>query len=145
MTNEIIDLLIFILIGIVLIIWGNFKFTEYKRLIQSGIKTEGIVFSIESEYTTPTDGVANYYPVIRFTTQEKEWITERYGLSSRPCPYKVGESVKIIYDPNDNKKFIIDNGNARLLGPMIMILGVLFIIGAIVQYLHPFVNQSFKF
>ncbi|TWI97682.1 uncharacterized protein DUF3592 [Mucilaginibacter frigoritolerans] len=144
MTNENIDLLIFILIGIAMIVFGNYKLTEYRNLINTGIKTEGIVFSIESSYDT-ADNMAYYHPIIRFTTKENEWVTERYDIGSSPCPYKVGESINIIYDPNDNKKFIIDNGNAKLLGPIIMILGGVFIVGSIIQYLHPFLNQSFKF
>ncbi len=138
MTNENLDLLIIILIGIAMIVFGSYKLNEYKDLIKLGTRAEGVVFDIENEYFQ-RDGNTTYYPIIRFTTKENEWVTERYGIGSSPSSYEIGESVNIIYDSSDSKKFVIDDTRTKSLGPVLMILGLVFILGVIGQYfLHPF-------
>ena len=68
MTNEVLDLLIAFMAGVVMIIFGNYKRGERSKFLSNGIRTEGIVFRME-RITDIKDTM--YYPVVRFTTLEK--------------------------------------------------------------------------
>ena len=140
MTNEILELLIAFLGGVALVVFGNYKRTERNTLLFSGIRTDGVVFRIEQGIEQR--GTMYYYPIVRYTTMEKEWITQKYTVGSTFSSYKEGDKVSIIYDSADNKKFIIDDTGTKLLGPVLMIVGCVLIIFTVVQYFfHPFVLQ----
>ena len=147
MDNKLIDELIGLVIGLILVILGFSKKKQRHELLEKGIKTEGVVFSVEKKYTNVRignigpDGFDNsplYYPVIRYTTLEKEWITEEYGIgTSYSIAYKEGDKVKIVYDPNKTTTFIIDDGSTLLIGPILIVIGVIVMIAALVYYLFP--------
>jgi len=105
-------------------------------------------FSVEKKYINVrisdmgSDGLNNspflYYPVIRYTTLEKEWITEQYNIgTSYLMAYKEGDKVKVVYDPNKTTTFIIDDGSTLLIGPILIVIGVIVMIAAFVYYLFP--------
>jgi hypothetical protein len=137
MTNEILDLLLAFLVGVALIIFGYYKRNERRKIMETGIKVEGIAFGIDEEFINQS---WSYYPVVRYSTLEKEWVTERYNIaSSLSSYYKQGDKVSVIYDSNDSKKFIIDDTGTKVLGPALMAVGCVIIIFTIVQYFfHPF-------
>ena len=77
-------------------------------------------------------------PVIKFETLGSEWITKEYGFGSSTLRYKIGDSVDVIYDADEVKHFIIDNKQTRLLGPVVMGVGIVLIVSAIIYF---FINQ----
>lgn len=113
---------------------GAGKLNERRKLLKTGVRVEGIVFRIEYERSIDNKG-GTYYPVIRFVTAEKEWVTEQYGIGSSPSAYNEGDKVNVVYDTADIKHFIIDNWQTKLLGPALVIIGVLLIIGVIIYYI----------
>ena len=148
MDNKLIDELIGLVIGLMLVILGFSKKKQRHELLEKGIKTEDVVFSVEKKYINVrisdmgSDGLNNspflYYPVIRYTTLEKEWITEQYNIgTSYLMAYKEGDKVKVVYDPNKTTTFIIDDGSTLLIGPILIVIGVIVMIAAFVYYLFP--------
>lgn len=142
LTNEIIDLLILLLVGVAIVVFGNYKRTERLKLISSGIRTDGVIFKME-KIVTGTNDMSNMtsanYPVVRYTTLEKEWVTKQYLVGGLLSSYKEGDKVAIVYDRSDNEKFIIYDAPTRLLGPIMMIFGFLLIAGSLLKYFSPLI------
>ena len=101
-----IDALILILLGLVSILVVVHYFLKVRELSKTGVKTEGIVFDTESEQMS---GVASQYPIIRFTTQNEEWITEKYMIGIIPGMVKKGKKVQVIYNPEKPSEFIVQS------------------------------------
>ncbi|MEN0053451.1 MAG: DUF3592 domain-containing protein [Mucilaginibacter sp.] len=122
-------------IGLFIIVWGIGKINERRKLLRTGIRVEGVVFKLEKRIGGGKNRMPIYYPVIRYVTQDKEWITKEYGSGTNPSVYKEGDMVKIIYDPADNGHFIIDGFLNRVSGFVLLAAGVLAIAGVIVYYI----------
>ncbi len=105
-VNSSTDIVIGISIGIMVAIVIFYKIKERQKIRARGIKVEGVVFEIIDDGIDFSDRM--YYPVVRYLTIEKEWITQRYDVGSVPSRYKEGDVVSVIYDPKDISKFIID-------------------------------------
>lgn len=130
-----IDELILLAGGTFLIVWGIGKINERRKLLKSGIKVEGVVFKLEERLSSGKDRMLLYYPVIRYVTLDKNWITEEYDMGSNPAAYKEGDVVKIIYDPADYKHFIIDNFFSKALGLVLVVVGAAILIGVLIYYI----------
>ncbi|WP_183573219.1 DUF3592 domain-containing protein [Mucilaginibacter sp. X5P1] len=76
-----------------------------------------------------------YHPVIRYVTKQKDWITEEYDIGNYPCLYNEGDKVTVIYDPIDNKKFIINDKSTKYIGPFFIVIGIAAMSVAIYYYL----------
>ena len=126
------DELILLAGGTFLTVFGISKLNERKKLLASGIKVEGVVFDLESD--SDKDGVT-IHPVIRFVTEDKQWITQKYNIGSTLSAYKIGDSVTVIYDAADYSHFLIDNKQTKQLGPVFIGAGIALIIGVIVYFI----------
>lgn len=79
-----------LLIGIVLWQKGN-------HLLLKGKKAEAIIYKNVKESNRPDEV---YYPVVRFLTEKKEWITQQLSIGITP-PHPEGTKLEVIYDPED--------------------------------------------
>jgi len=120
--------------------WGGYlKKAKYRKLQKSGIKIQGIVESLHHELGTGGPGL--YYPMISYSVGDK-LITKRYFLGSNPSMYRTGESVPIIYNPDDVNEYVVDNKkNSIVMDYMIWIGGILILAGLAYwlfgEYQHP--------
>jgi hypothetical protein len=130
--NATIDELILLAGGAFLTVLGVWKINERRKLLKIGIKVEGVVFKIEEEQDKR--GIS-YYPVIRYVTLEKEWITKKYNTGTNPPAYKEGDTVNVIYDPIDKEHFIVDNLSGKITGLMLGLFGILLIVGVVIYYI----------
>jgi len=137
------DELIMLTGGAFLAVWGFAKMNERSNLLAKGVKVEGIVFDMEDGWDATTvfndsDNIRAsrtlYYPVIRFVTAEKEWVTKKYKMGSNPAAYDVGDKVKVVYDPADIEHFIIDDWGSVLTWPIVAAVGVLLILGVVIYF-----------
>jgi hypothetical protein len=87
---------------------------------------------MENDYSGSGGG---YYPVIRYVTLEKEWVTKKYDIGSSPPAFKEGETVKVIYSPDNHQQFTIDNWHSNLLAPVFIDVGMALMIGVVVYYI----------
>ena|ERR1700759_4216703 len=106
-------------LGLAFSIVGYLKMKEVKKLKKSGIRVDGTVFSIEFEPPTySSSGNSNsglYYPVIRYVTREKEWVTKKYEVGHYPGKYNEGETVPVLYDPGNINEFIVDDNSSNIM------------------------------
>jgi hypothetical protein len=129
-----------VILGLVFTIVGYLKRKEIKKLKQSGIRVDGTVFSVE--YEPPTNmstgndnynsNTGIYYPVIRYVTTGKEWVTKRCEIGHYPSKYKEGDTVPVIYDPDKINEFMIDDNSSNIIVHLFWFGILLISIGGIV-------------
>lgn len=78
----------------------------YKRrwLQQHGLRTLGVIVRFE---TSTSDFEAAQYPVIRFQPVGHGFLEARYSLGNYPPAYALGETVLLLYDPNQPTRFVL--------------------------------------
>lgn len=85
--------------------------THHRKRIflkQTGIVVEGIIMRLEKD-GDPESNIL--YPVVRFTTLNREVITMRYHAGSYPPAFRTGQQVQIMYDPFAPAEFVIGTGS----------------------------------
>lgn len=120
-------------VGSLFCIIGAILRDRRKRLLKSGIRVEGEVSGIDYD-PGRNDSMGIYYPIIQYVTTNGEEITQKYNFGTSRKTYNQGDSVAVIYDPESPSTFILNNKTSRL-GPWICILmGLIFVLLAIVMY-----------
>jgi hypothetical protein len=120
------------LIGAYCMIYGNGLLSKSKKLTKRGVRVEGEVIEIK---TKGWGEDITYYPIVRYVT-DKGPIAEKYDVvSSNPPIYSQWETVRVIYDPLDNKNFILENTSSKVAGPLLIVIGSAIIIAAVVFYI----------
>lgn len=127
------DELILVVSGTFLTVLGIVKLNERNKLKKTGIKVNGEVIRLEESFSSERRIL--YHPVFRYQTQENDWIEKRSEIGTNPSLYKDGESLVIIYDATDKEHFIVDNFLGRIIGPILIVVGVLLLIGVAVYYI----------
>jgi len=117
-----------LVVGSVLVVWGFRRRNKRIKLLENGVTTEGVVVSIERSQSSSDDGVYTYRPVVKFPIGDNEFVTKSPELYTNPCPYKEGETIKVIYDRNDVDTFSLNDGPTVFAEIVIFGLGVVFLI-----------------
>jgi len=138
MTFQSIVPYIFILLGIAFILLPFLVKPAIERLAKIGERCEGVVFQLDYRDTNDvmrTDSITKDKITIRFVTQKQEWITADLDTSFMvlyPGRLKEGDTVPVIYDPNNPSDFTIETkqspGRMKILfalgGAVFLIAGV---------------------
>jgi hypothetical protein len=140
--------LILIGVSIVLIITGLISKEENATVKVEYKKASAIVFRNELRYsrnspfkepgkiTFGNTEEAYYYPVVRFTTENGEWITQELSDGYQPA-LEQGTELEILYDPA-NPTSIVSNSEFKLtyLPYILMVLGFIGTIFGLSEYLE---------
>jgi hypothetical protein len=110
-----------IVIGLFLLGVGINLGLDQKYLVETGIRTEGQVVKIYSEVDINTKANV-YYPIIEFADQKNRSITFRDKIGSTPSEYNVGETVTVLFDPNNLGKAMIDRNVWNWLPAFILLI-----------------------
>ena len=114
------DAFIFLLVGGSLITIGIFRLIRTFYLTKHGCVAKGVVCDIVSD---PNDlGGANFYPIVSFPVNGSI-VTERYSVGFSFKLYSKGSNVRVIYDPDDPSKFIIDSLVVKILCCILIVAG----------------------
>ena len=105
-------------------LWGLFAAYKSFNLSRDGETTTGIVTSL-SESSTGEGGCCVYSPVIEFEANGQTYTFEGDNASYPPA-YRVGEEVRVIYDPTDPNTALINKASERWLFPVIIIPAMFF-------------------
>ena len=114
----------FVVIGVVLLIS---HFHAQKTQIA---QTIAIIVRIDSELETDSDGYDTryYYPVIKFTANNKNYEKRLPSGTADSTYYTIGQSIQIKYNPDNPEDFSKLGDNGNLFGGIVFIvLGTLFI------------------
>ena len=128
---------IFLAIGLIVLAVSIFWVPKENKLKQTGIPVDGIIF--EGGNNQSFDNSYNDKIVIRFVTQNQEWITgaiQQDFATFYTGQYKNGEKVKVYYDKDNPSNFYVETKQSELLGRVIGILvGLVFIVVALYRLL----------
>ncbi|CAN5181519.1 hypothetical protein BH09BAC6_BH09BAC6_02840 [soil metagenome] len=119
--------------GIVFTVFGIVKYRVREKLFKRGIRVKGLIVEIEAVVDSTIN--TSYYPVVQFNTLENESLRERYNLGFNPSAYKQGDTVNIIYNTENPKQFIIDDKDTRVIGPVLIGIGLAIIAGVLIYQL----------
>ncbi|MEN7550760.1 DUF3592 domain-containing protein [Rapidithrix thailandica] len=111
-------------IGAISLISGIYEVFRRQTLLKYGNKTKGIVFKLEEEIGS--GGAVMYFPVMRFTTAKKEWITKKSSTGSSFSQLKIGDKIEIIYDPENPYNAEILNSSYYSLPVIFILVGLSF-------------------
>lgn len=99
---------------------------KLRKMTNHGIRTEGTIVELQRrKYSRST------FPVVSFQTIGNILITKVPEFSSFPGNVKVGDRVKVIYNPDDPNDFIVESGPARSIGFLLIGLALIIIWGAL--------------
>jgi hypothetical protein len=125
------------LAGLYCLVYGNGFRSKYQMLLKRGIRVKGEVIEIKAKTNwSSVDGFSTtYYPVIRYVTNHGPIVGKYDLISSNPSVYEQWEAVSVIYDPFNDKNFIIENTSSNISGPLLMVIGFAVIVAALVFYI----------
>jgi len=118
-------IMVLFVIGLAALLFGIVRSREKLRILRKGIKVDGVILQVinDGHSTSPT-----YYPVVKFYTEQNQPVTERYRIWGNKWTYREGEDVKVIYDPQNPGKFLLDEPRSKVLSPVFIYGGVLLIL-----------------
>lgn len=98
------------------------------RQREASILTSGIVVALQKQVLNPgSSGV--YCPTIEFTTASGETVRFESSFGTMPASHKVGQTVKVRYDPQKPNSAEIDSGLSNWFVPgclMVFAIGAFF-------------------
>ncbi len=115
--------------------------SKYK-IVQEGIETDGFIVEIyqKPRKTGETASTAQA-PVVQFVTQENKVIKYYSTTFLTPCPYQIGQQIKIKYLPQNPQEAILDWKDGWILSLAFGIFG-----GVICMITYPFLlTRLFRF
>ena len=89
------------------------------RLILNGKKTTALLFS--NNYKSSGSERGLYYPVIRFVTHNKVWITHEMSVGFTPA-LPPGKKFSIVYNPDDPHDLNIDSTIIMVILPRLLVV-----------------------
>jgi Protein of unknown function (DUF3592) len=120
-----------LLLGVGLVVGGVSYLTGEQRFAATAAHADGIVVG---HRVSMSNGKTTYCPVVRFRTAREQPIQFTSGLCDSNAP-AVGDSVKVLYDPDNPRHAKLDSTLNRLarwgFGGAITVVGLLFAAGSI--------------
>jgi type II secretory pathway pseudopilin PulG len=120
--------IVLFIIGLAALLFGMVRSSEKRRLLNEGIRVDGVILQLinDGNSTSPT-----YFPVVKFKTEQNDWVTERYKIGGNKYLYKEGDAVRVIYDPLNPGRFLLDDTRSKALSPVLIYGGVALILVSI--------------
>ncbi|PWH14924.1 MAG: DUF3592 domain-containing protein [Anaerolineae bacterium] len=128
-----------ILIGAILLFFGQQTQSRTAAFVQQSARAEGIVVDLVRTQKTDERGniQTSYYPVIEFTTAQGELIRYQASTGSNPPSHQKGDKVQVLYNPANPQRAVEDSFFSLWLPSAIMLgSGALVILIGIVAFLR---------
>ena len=106
-------------IGVLAVIWAVLALRSQRRFLGRALGATGVVQSLKAERMERS---TVYFPVIRFTTAAGATVTAT-SKTARSGGYRIGKTIRVLYDPSQPDKLEIDAFWSRWL----MVIGALFL------------------
>lgn len=99
---------------------------QWRKMSNNGIRAEGIVVELQRRKNSRST-----FPVVSFKTIGNISVTKIPDFSSFPARVKVGDKVKVIYNPDDPNDFMVESGPARSIAFLLIGLAMIIIWGVL--------------
>lgn len=108
---------------------GVYLWRRGDQLLLHGKKAKAIVF--KNNFKGATKTMSMYFPVVRFLTEDKQWITQELSIGYNP-PLEEGTELEVIYDPDDPTVVEISSGTHLVIIPRAFVavglFGIIFLL-----------------
>lgn len=99
MSADLIIGIVFPLVGGLLFAIGAFLFVRTRIFLGKAQEVKGTV--IQMVYSHSSEGGGGYSPVYQFRTITGQTITVQDNLSTNPPMFQVGQTIDVLYDPEN--------------------------------------------
>lgn len=99
MSADLIIGIVFPLIGALLFAIGAYLFVRTRIFLGKAQEVQGTV--TQMVWSSSSDGGGGYSPVYQFRTITGQMITVQDSLSSSPPMFQVGQTIDVLYDPEN--------------------------------------------
>jgi hypothetical protein len=100
--------------GLALLVGGGYFVERQREFIAKSVAAEGRVIQNEEVHRTDNNGRGfshtSYRAIVNFTDRRGQVFTHHDDVALNPPSFSVGESVTILYDPQNPQKAMIDRG-----------------------------------
>lgn len=122
----------FILIGLLIFLFGIISFIKLKKVLKYGIRTEGEIVNIKIEKTKSLQGADElsdiYYKYeIKYKDSSNVKIVKWSDFQTQ-CKYEIGNIVEVIYKKDIPEEFIIFPSTQKRLFIIFLFIGLVFLI-----------------
>ncbi len=142
--------IIILAVSLPFLIFGLNEVHKARVMVQEFVLASGTV--IDNEYrshTDPEDSARSYwayYPVVSFTTAQGYLHIFTDGEGSYPPAYEVGETVEVLYNPDDPLDATINSWMSIWMGPLLFTtIGLLPVLGLVVWAVWRYVRAERQF
>src|SRR5688572_5990495 len=119
--------LVFLISGIGLLIGAALKFTRTRAFLAKAAQAIGEVVALDEEPPTEPGESPTYRPVVSFQIDAHQTVRFESMAHSNPPQYKVGASVRVVYNPDrPNEARILSFTSLWLLPVILGGLGLIF-------------------
>lgn len=126
--------LIITFISTIFLIAGSKLWQKGNYLLLKGKKTQAVVFRNNFRNSGSSGGI--WYPVVRFTTERNEWITQELNTGYFPA-IPEGTKVEVVYDPDHPSTVALSSSfQFKILPPVLAITGITGIFFGLCIYLE---------
>jgi hypothetical protein len=119
---------VFSTVGIALLLTSFFVFFNTTSFIRRAVEADGRVTDLERSRSSSSSGSSTTYrPVVQFTTATGKQIEFVSSVGSSPPSHRVGEAVRVLYNPADPQSARIKSFFQLWFGFLIVfVLGLVF-------------------
>lgn len=127
---------IMFIIGFAFLWIGGSWHADTQRRIATMVPATGTIVALDARTSRTSDrnGLV-YYPVVEFRTSKAETIRFQGEIGSNPSPYKVGDQVKVLYDPQAPQSAVIDSWEIWLPSTVLLGFGGIFVLIGVLSVL----------
>lgn len=112
-----------LLVAVVLIGLGVKDVVTTRRFLAGTSAADGVVVKVDDVTTSHKDGTTSrYYPVVRFVTGSGQVVQYRDHLGENSPAYRVGDPVRVLYDPANPQRARLDTWASLWLEAMILLM-----------------------
>lgn len=94
--------IVFSLLSGLFVLIGGFLYIRTKNFLGTAQEVKGTV--IQMVYSEDSEGGGGYAPQYQFKTLDGQDVVVQDSLSSNPPGFKVGQEIKVVYDPENPRK-----------------------------------------
>ncbi|MFP4299964.1 MAG: DUF3592 domain-containing protein [Spirulinaceae cyanobacterium] len=102
---------LFSTLGILTLIFCAISYQKTRTFIATANTAEGTVMAVEKSrlFTAKPNSGSSSHPIVRFTTEAGETIEFRSNVGSNPPTYRPGETIPILYPPENPQRATINS------------------------------------
>jgi hypothetical protein len=114
-------ILVFIILGGVFCVIAIFMALRSERLEKRGRLTTGVITELVKEQSRDADGFLQiyYHPVFRFDDPNGTAYLVKSSVGTNPTGFRVGQTVRILYDPEKPYLASIDTFSQMWMSPLV--------------------------